>query len=415
MKKTLLSLGFLGLTALISGCQTTTATTVETTRQTHDYSVYEDGIDYGEELWNMPSYYFDPSHDVSSSGIQGLWIRSDYQGEESYAFAYLGVPENAEGKAVLLLHGGGGTAYAEWVVRWMDQGYIALAIDLEGHVPKPEGNLNSYPQDLYVKSSYSTPHNSNYGDAALPIEQTWMHYATRTAILAHSFLQHFEGVDPLKVGVVGISWGGVIASIITGYDDRFAFSIPIYCSLNQIGTGTTLAGYYATNPEAQIWDSDAALSQVSTPIHFVVSNIDANCRLDSIALTLSRVKNGSLTVLKDWLHSHGIAVEALEPYAFAEAVLGETDHFRFDTEPTFEAGSVSIHVPAGEILDSAVIVYSTDPLSLTSGWSKRRATLTELNLDYEIPSGTTMFYLSVVDGSGFTWSTPLVVSPTTDH
>lgn len=383
-------------------------TTTRSTRITHDGPAYNDGVAFDEELWDMPISFIDEEHSLPDQGIQAVWIRSDYRNQESYAFAYLGRPVSGDGRAVLLLHGGGGTAYYEWVKQWTDRGYIALAIDLEGHLPKATGTMDSYPFDLYEASPYPTPHNQNYGDAALPIEETWMHYATRTAILAHSFLRETEGVDSKKVGVVGISWGGVITSIITGYDDRFAFSVPIYCSLNQFGTDSTIGGYYVAHPEAQIWDDDTALSQVSTPIHFVISNVDQHYRLDSAKETMSHVKNGSLTVIKDWLHSHRIAVEAIEPYEFADRILEGTDQIRFESLPQFNTSSVTLHLPEGEAVDNASIVYSTDLFAGPVTWSKRRVTIDGNTLTYEIPSGTTMFYLSLMDKNGFTWSTPLV-------
>lgn len=396
------------LASFLISCGTTgLTTTTKTPRITHDGPAFTDGVTYDEELWDMPISFNDLQHDLPDLGIEALWIRSDYKGQESYAFAYLGRPASGDGRAVVLLHGGGGTAYYEWVQQWTAKGYIALALDLEGHVPKAGGTMDSYPYDLYEASPYPTPHNQNYGDASLPLEETWMHYATRTAILAHSFLRQTEGVDPQKIGVVGISWGGVIASIITGYDDRFAFSVPIYCSLNQLGTDSTIGGYYLAHPEAQMWDDDTALSLVSTPIHFVVSNIDQHYRLDSAAQTVSHVQHGTLTVLKDWLHSHRIAVEAIEPYLFANQILDGTASLGFATLPGFDSTAVELRLPEGETIESASLVYSTDGFGGSITWSKRRLTVEGSTLAYEIPVGTTMFYLSVVDKNGFTWSTPL--------
>jgi len=37
--------------------------------------------------------------------------------------------------AVVLVHGGGGTAFADWVKMWTACGYAAIAVDLEGQIP----------------------------------------------------------------------------------------------------------------------------------------------------------------------------------------------------------------------------------------------------------------------------------------
>jgi dipeptidyl aminopeptidase/acylaminoacyl peptidase len=55
-----------------------------------------------------------------------------------------------------------------------------------------------------------------------------MYHAVADTILAHSLLRSHPRVDPKKVGVMGISWGGVIVSTVVGIDTRFAFGIPTY-------------------------------------------------------------------------------------------------------------------------------------------------------------------------------------------
>ncbi|MFA7045367.1 MAG: hypothetical protein WC172_03740 [Candidatus Izemoplasmatales bacterium] len=406
MKKLAVSC-YLFLALFLVACQTETEVTTKmsTNRITHNAPAYSEGVAYGADLWTQNITFADPSRDVTEEGIQAIWIRSDVNNQESYAFSYLGIPDNGDGRAVILLHGGGGTSYREWVNQWMDRGYIALAIDLEGHIPKPEGTLNDFPQNLYTNSMYPTPKNSNYADASLPLEETWMHYATRTVILAHTFLRSVTGVDPLKIGLVGISWGGIITSIVGGYDDRFAFLIPIYCSLNQTGTFTSISGYLENHPDALIWDSDLALQTVSMPIHFVVSNTDAHCRLDSIALTLSRVKNGSLTVIKDWPHSHADAVAASEPYEAADRLIAQQSLVHF-TEVSL--GNATLFIPENLTLIESYLIYTTEPLSLQTSWSKRRGSQDSVELSYNLPEGTTYYYLSVIDNRGNTWSSTLI-------
>jgi len=405
--KRILSILIVCLLIILAGCKENIETE-ETKREMTNHSVYKEGIDYEDSLWSKPQFYKDPSKDRTDLGIEALWIRSDYLSLESYAFAYLGIPNNPSGKAVVLIHGGGGTAYYEWVQMWMSHGFIALAIDLEGHVPKETGNLHSYPQDLYIKSDYTTPHNQNYNDSHLPIEETWMHYATRTAIIANSFLHNLDIVDPYAVGIAGISWGGIITSIVTGYDDRFAFSIPIYSTLNQAETDSAIATYYQNNPNALVWDDDEALSKVHTPVHLIVSNVDQFGKLESTTMTLSRLKKGSVTIIKDLLHSSAIAAECIEQYTFAEKMVSKTDIVRFEVSPSFLESEVSISIPNDTTIEQAIIVYSTEENNISASWSKRNINLNGDRLTYNIPEGTTMFFLSVIDHFGNTWSTPLI-------
>ena len=43
---------------------------------------------------------------------------------------------------VVLIHGGGGTAFADWVYLWAKRGYAAIAMDLNGSRP-PEAEFDA--------------------------------------------------------------------------------------------------------------------------------------------------------------------------------------------------------------------------------------------------------------------------------
>jgi len=52
-----------------------------------------------------------------------------------------------------------------------------------------------------------------YGDSAVtPITDQWMYHAVADTVLANSLLRSFSEVDASKVGLMGISWGGVITT-----------------------------------------------------------------------------------------------------------------------------------------------------------------------------------------------------------
>ena len=395
----------------------------EERREMTMHAVY-DGVDLPDSLWQAPQYYRDTQNDRSDAGISGqiqaIYYRSDYLGEESYAFAFLGIPEGASAQskrpAVLLIHGGGGTAYWQWVREWVNRGYVALAMDLEGHVPKPEGTSDNMPADLYVDSQYSAPHNSNYGDASLPIEQTWMYYAVSTSVLGNSLLHSLEFVDRYKVGVCGVSWGGVITSVITGYDDRFAFSIPIYCSLNLAQSrGGTLNSYYRAHPEARVWDDDEGLSRVETPIFFLAMNDDVNALPDSISNTASRCKNATIALVRNWAHSHSHAFARLEPYEFADSIInGKSDRVRVLTQPAGNSGKVGVFIPEGKKV-KAYIAFTGGNMDKIPQWGHIRLTVQEGSISYEITEQmrqeaggeVTFFYIWLADEYNCVVSTQL--------
>lgn len=384
-------------------------------REYHNYPVY-DAVDFPLELWQKQEFKYVPEYDRKEEdcNIKGIFLRSDYKGEESYAFGYLGFPEGTKEQddkpAVLLVHGGGGTAYYQWVREWNDRGYVALALDMEGHIPKESGTVDSGPADLYVKSEYSAPHNQNYADADnLSIEETWMYYAVSTAIRGNSLLRKLDCVNKDKVGICGISWGGVITSITSGYDDRFAFSVPIYCTLNNYGSSGNIPSYYVNHANALVWDDDIGLTSVSTPVLFLAGINDVNQAPHTVSKTASRCKNARLSLVKGFLHSHGHAIGRNEPFAFAdEIVFGKKTMATFkNNELTSTDKTVGINVPDGVKIAKSGLVY-TDGEGLTGGsaWSAESYKAQNETITYDLPDGQiTYYYLFVETSDGLITST----------
>lgn len=377
-------------------------------REYHNYPVY-DAVDFSLDLWQKQEFKYCPEYDRKEDdcNIKGIFLRSDYKGEESYAFGYLGIPEGTKEKdnkpAVLLIHGGGGTAYYQWVREWNDRGYVALALDMEGHIPKESGTVDNAPADLYVKSEYPAPHNQNYADADnLPIEETWMYYAVSTAIRGNSFLRKLDCVDKDKVGICGISWGGVITSITSGYDDRFAFSVPIYCTLNNYGSTGNIPSYYVNHANALVWDDDTGLAAVSTPILFLAGINDVNQAPHTVSKTASHCKNARISLVKGFLHSHGHAIGRNEPFAFAdEIVFGKKTMVTFENNELDKTNkTVKISVPEGVTVSRSGLV-STDGEGLTgaSGWEVNSFKSETDTITYELPAGVTTYYYFFVETS----------------
>src|SRR5438132_13066820 len=69
-------------------------------------------------------------------GVRALYFESvTWRGKPSRVFAYYGAPAGKKLPAMVLIHGGGGTAFAEWVRLWNKRGYAAIAMDTCGSVP----------------------------------------------------------------------------------------------------------------------------------------------------------------------------------------------------------------------------------------------------------------------------------------
>src|SRR5262249_24596466 len=64
-----------------------------------------------------------------------------------------------------------------------------------------------------------------YGDTGAPLSDQWMYHAVADVVLADSWLRSLPEVDERHVGLMGISWGGIVASTVAGIDNRFAIVI----------------------------------------------------------------------------------------------------------------------------------------------------------------------------------------------
>lgn len=376
----------------------TTTKTSEVNRSMTDGPVF-DLVDFSSSLWTKPEYYFDETLDKVDDSVNGnvkaLYYRSDYKNNESYAFAYLGVPENAsetnKAPAVLLIHGGGGTAYYDWVKQWVNSGYVALAMDLEGHIPNINANVSMSPQDLYTNSTYTCPHNMNYGDSNNEITETWMYYAVKTSILGNSLLHSLEYVNKNKIGACGVSWGGVITSIVTSYDDRLAFSIMIYGSMNNSESNGMVPNYYKTNTKAKIWDDDTGLSNSETPMLFMSMNDDKCFYPDSTMATASRVENKKICFIGNYFHSQAHAMNRLEPISFANEIVKGTSEL---ISVELVNNKVLLNVPSGITASKAYLYYTDSTFNTLPTWSKNRLQIKDNVIEFEITDDL----LEYVDG-----------------
>jgi len=88
---------------------------------------------------------------------------------------------------------------------------------VQGNFPLDQGHPNAGPKRI-----------SWFGDIALPDTEQWFYHAVADVIRANSLLRSFPEINPKKIGLTGISWGGTIVSTVAGVDPRFAFIIPVY-------------------------------------------------------------------------------------------------------------------------------------------------------------------------------------------
>ena len=284
-------------------------------------------VQFPNQLWATPVFERAPQYDRQDQGVQAYFLQSvDDNGAPTYVFAFVGIPASATKEnpvpGVVLVHGGGGTAFPDWVKMWNDKGYAAIAIDTEGRIPNANVSLRSEPNASFESIKHHGPHNTSYDDGAKPANQQYLYHAIAGTIVSNSFLSSFEQVDSGKIGLTGISWGGVIATNAAAYDDRFAFVAPVYGAVSMTGTSGTFGTLYNTYPRCSaLWDNVEMLRNCRTPMLFVNWEGDPFFAVDATERCANTAINARMLLIPELQHSHWHGANIQEIFRFANSVL----------------------------------------------------------------------------------------------
>lgn len=326
MKKTLL---YLLVTVLLCGC---CGCSVEKKEEPTGLPQVIEALRSEGQL-EAPAYEYLPQYDpvnLNDKRIKAISFESvAYQGEKTRVFAYFGLPENASEEkkvpAVVLVHGGGGTAFPEWVQLWVDAGYAAIAFDTEGQA-NITGSSAWNPQSADPDNLFKGPSNDYLATSFREINQQWIYHAVSAAMKCTSFLSKLSQVDKNKIGITGISWGGVITSLTMCADERLCFAVPIYCNgkFTEGNMGTSMNGYYSDAKTRELWEPSNYFDWVKAKVLFVNSDHDfSHCMLGTNAAH-TLLKGSYQTIIPDLFHGHVQAWEVKETMAFANNCVGLT-------------------------------------------------------------------------------------------
>ena len=247
---------------------------------------------------------------VDTSGmIRKLYYQGEpYRGRATRVFAYCGFPEPQPGEAagtkrpaVVLIHGGGGTAFPEWVKLWAERGYVAIAMDLAGKGPdrKPlEDGGPDQSDDVKFPKTETAP------------REMWSYHAVANAIRGASVLQSLEVVDRDRLAVTGISWGGYLTCIVAGVDDRFRAAVPVYGCGFLHENSVWLPRFAAMTPPewktkwVGLFDPSSHVGGAKMPVLMVNGTNDFAYPLDSYQKTYRLIQNRRLCVTVNMPHGH---------------------------------------------------------------------------------------------------------------
>jgi dienelactone hydrolase len=282
-----------------------------------------------------------------------------FRGKPTRVFAWYGAPEKRLGKVpgIVLVHGGGGTAYKEWVRRWNEHGFAAISIAVEGQTDEPD------PKTRWKRHAWSGPERDGiYADSSLPLADQWMYHAVADTVLANSLIRSFPEVDADKVGLMGTSWGGVITSTVIGIDTRFAFAIPTYgCGSmaeaeNQWGKALHDNAVYR-----EVWDPVRWLPHAHMPVLWFTWLHDVHFPLTSQRASYRAAAGPRMVaVLPDMKHSHPASWNPPDSYAFAEALVRDGRPWLRQESLRIENSRAAVEFSTARRLDAAVLISTVE-------------------------------------------------------
>ncbi len=362
----------------------------------------------------VPVVKYYPAYDpVGKSNVKALTYDAAMIGDKkTKAFAYIGYPKNMQqGKkypAVVLIHGGGGHAFHDWVTAWTDKGYVAIAMDNTGFFPNgPSANpyqgtdwkwgLSRNP-DFKENGYTNVMQTDHFASSGNPVEEQWMYHAVVQAILAHNLLAADPMVDAGKIGITGISWGSVVTSLTIGYD-KYAFAIPQYCA-GYLNESLTYKGDYSKNYPAYdyLWQAEDRWDNVDFPVLFLQYTKDGSATpsTNSKCYLHLKDKGAELTLIMNWFHGHDWSKQ--EAFNFAESVLnGKQALTKAVNEPTGRSFNFNITIPEG-INVTAKICYMKKPFANqvddnSNVWYTANATVSGNTVSGTVPEDATHYYV----------------------
>ncbi len=344
------------------------------------FSAYPNSMDKAEASVKAVYVYY-PMHDDPSQF-------TDAQLKTMGAmrvFAYLGIPDGAtvqnKVNGIVCTHGGGGQAYAKYCLEAVRHGFAAIAFDTEGCYA-----TSGIEAKATLKDTLGHKGKDKFSTAKNDLTEQWMYYVISDCAFMNTVLRSLDCVDENKVGITGISWGGLAVTVASCYDSRLAFCVPVYLSyFTSSQTNTGKFGDSKYNPgfdkfAADLWQDAATLEGSKVPTLIINSQKDTFADTSSTSMTYNTLKKNSpysnMLIKPNLVHGQKQGASPAEIYRFGKWVCSgfanENSFYTIDKQITHTLGNsyeIKVTVPSNIKNVKATLYYTTKALSYNSDYA----------------------------------------------
>ena len=351
---------------------------------------------------------------VETSGeVRSLFYTGEpYQGQPTRVFAYCAVPHDDDAPssgrkvpAMVLVHGGGGTAFKEWVELWAHRGYAAIAMDLSGRGPDGNRLPDGGPDQQELQKFHAIQ------DGPLA---AWPYHAVSNVIRAHSLLRSFPEVDSERTGITGISWGGYLTCIVAGLDHRLKVAVPVYgCGFLHENSAWIEILCSMSTEDRENWiasfEPSGYLKHCRAAMLFINGTNDFAYPLDSWQASYRLVPGPTTLCVKVRMaHSHPDGWAPREIGAFVESVLRDGEPLPRFSGVTRNGPDIVARFDSAAPVIEATLNYTVDACAWKDRhWHSEPARLSRQTASATLPGNDiTAWFINVTDHRGLIVSTP---------
>ena len=304
--------------------------------------------------------------------------RSLFYKAKAEFFAYIGFPEGPvpDGgfPGVVLIHGGGGTAFPQYARLWTRQGYAVIMPDWYNQRPVPTGNQEADVIKVPLPGGKRNDYVSNVANI----------------ILAHSLLRSLKNVNPEKTAFVGLSWGSWYGAMVAAIDPRFKGGVEIYCGDVKKGSVKNSNAFF----------NGRFHHAAKIPLYWVAGTNDQNVTLATLKAGFQecpKVENKSLVIRLP--HSHiGFTFPSCSRMAahFTQGGPGLPKLSEINRNGNLVKAKI---LEPGKGIVKAILCYtdSTKKVYHERVWKSVAAEIEKDVVSAELPEGAHQFFLSVYD------------------